>query len=47
MDYETLMAHRDELHCKRPVLTHMNAEMLARLDSLEVETAEDGESIVL
>jgi ribonuclease BN (tRNA processing enzyme) len=47
LNYETLMAHRDELRCKRMVLTHMNAEMLARLDSLEVETAEDGESIVL
>ena len=47
LDYETLMAHRDELSCKRLVLTHMNAEMLARLPSLDVEAAEDGMEIAL
>ena len=47
LDYETLMSHRDELHCKRLVLTHMNMEMLARLPSLDVEAAEDGKEIVL
>ncbi len=47
LDYETLMAHRDDIRCKRLVVTHMNAEMLARLDSLEVEMAEDGKQIVL
>jgi len=47
LDYETLIAHRDELHCKRLVLTHMNLEMLARLPSLDVEAAEDGMKIVL
>ena len=47
LDYETLMSHHDELHCKRLVLTHMNAEMLARLPSLDVEAAEDGTEIAL
>jgi len=47
LDYETLNVHRGELHCKRLVLTHMNAEMLARLPSLDAEAAEDGTEIVL
>src|SRR3989442_622086 len=47
LDYETLMAHRDELRCKRLILTHMNAEMIARVASLDVEAAEDGKEIVL
>jgi len=47
LDYETLMSHHDELHCKRLVLTHMNLEMLARLPSLDVEAAEDGMGIAL
>jgi ribonuclease BN (tRNA processing enzyme) len=47
LDYETLMAHRQELNCKRLVLTHMNMEMLARLPSVKVEAAEDGKEIAL
>jgi len=47
LNYATLNSHRDELHCKRLVLTHMNMEMLARLPSLDVEAAEDGTEIVL
>ena len=47
LDYETLMGHRDELRCKRLVLTHMNAEMLGKLDQIEVESAEDGKEIAL
>ena len=47
LDYQTLMDHKDELRCKRLVLTHMNVEMLARLPSLDVEAAEDGTEIVL
>jgi ribonuclease BN (tRNA processing enzyme) len=47
LNYETLAAHRDELRCKRLVLTHMNAGMLERLPSLDVEAAEDGYGIVV
>jgi len=47
LDYQTLMDHKDELRCKRLVLTHTNVEMLARLPSLDVEAAEDGTEIVL
>lgn len=47
LDFETLMAHRDELRCKRLVITHMNTEMLERLSSLDVEAAEDGAEMAL
>ena len=47
LDYQTLAARRGELRCKRLVLTHMNAEMLERLPSLDVEAAEDGTEIAL
>ena len=47
MNYRTLMEHRDELDCKRLILTHMGEEMLGRIGSLEIEGAEDGQRIVL
>ncbi len=47
LDYETLMDHRWELGCRRLVLTHMNDEMLRRIESLDAEGAEDGKSCVL
>ena len=42
LDYRTLMDHLSELRPKRMVLTHMSADMLARLDTLDCEAAEDG-----
>ena len=42
LDYRTLMSHRDEMSCKRLILTHMNSEMIERAPTLEVECAEDG-----
>jgi len=42
LDYRTLMDHLAELRPKRLVLTHMSADMLARLESLDCEAAEDG-----
>lgn len=47
LDYGTLMKHREELECRRLVLTHMNDEMLSRIESLDAEGAEDGKSYVL
>ncbi len=47
LDYRTLMDHRTELECRRLIVTHMNDEMLRRIQSLDVEGAEDGESFVL
>jgi ribonuclease BN (tRNA processing enzyme) len=42
LDYQTLRAHRHELTCRRLVLTHMSAAMLARLDEVEEMCAHDG-----
>ena len=47
LDYQTLMEHREELDCRRLILTHMNEGMLSRLPDLEVEGAEDGKIVVL
>jgi len=47
LDYATLMAHREKLDCRRLVITHMSAEMLARLPGLSVEAADDGLEILL
>jgi ribonuclease BN (tRNA processing enzyme) len=47
LDYRNLMAHRGELGCRRLVLTHMSSDMLGRIESLDVECAEDGKCIVL
>lgn len=42
MNYHTLRARRGELTARRIVLTHMNAEMLARRADLDFETLSDG-----
>jgi ribonuclease BN (tRNA processing enzyme) len=45
LDLATLLRHRAELDCRRLIVTHMNEDMLARRDVLEVETAEDGKVV--
>lgn len=47
LDFQTLMAHREELACGRLVLTHMGEDMLGRLDGLGVEWADDGKVFVV
>ncbi len=42
LDYRTLARQRDALKCKRLVLTHMSADMLAHVRDAAVECAEDG-----
>ncbi|MDE0029151.1 MAG: MBL fold metallo-hydrolase [Deltaproteobacteria bacterium] len=42
MSYVQVAAHREQLECKRLILTHMGEEMLARRRSLPIRTAEDG-----
>ena len=42
LDYATLAAARTELGARRIVVTHLHADMLARLDSVEMEVAHDG-----
>lgn len=47
LNYQTLMGKKAELDCKRIILTHMSDDMLSRLESLEIEYAEDGKEIIL
>ena len=47
LDYQTLMKHHAELGCRRLILTHMNTDMLERLEHIDVECAEDGRRIEL
>jgi ribonuclease BN (tRNA processing enzyme) len=47
LDYQALLSHREELGCRRLVLTHMSEDMLQRLQQVDLECAEDGKCIVL
>ena len=47
LDYQTLLAHRNELACERVIVTHMSDDILNKLASLELECAEDGKLIVI
>lgn len=47
LDYQALMEKKAELDCKRIILTHMSDDMLRRIDSLELEYAEDGKEIII
>jgi ribonuclease BN (tRNA processing enzyme) len=42
LNYQTLMAHLEELNPKRLIITHMGQDMLDRLEQLDVESANDG-----
>ena len=42
LNLKTLQAHLAEIRPKRLILTHMGEDMLARLDTLGIETAADG-----
>jgi ribonuclease BN (tRNA processing enzyme) len=45
LDLRTLLAHLDELQPKRVIVTHMSEDMLARLEEIPCECAEDGKLI--
>jgi ribonuclease BN (tRNA processing enzyme) len=45
LDFRTLTSHMDELRPKRLIVTHMSEDMLARLDRLTCEYAEDGKTV--
>jgi ribonuclease BN (tRNA processing enzyme) len=47
LDYHTLMSHLEALRPKRLILTHMSADMLARLETLTCEYADDGKVVEL
>jgi ribonuclease BN (tRNA processing enzyme) len=41
LDYQTLLAHRSRLRCRRLILAHMSQDMLDRLGTVDVEIAHD------
>jgi len=47
LDFQTLAAHLKEIEAKRLIVTHMSQSMLARVDSLPCEWAEDGKIITV
>jgi ribonuclease BN (tRNA processing enzyme) len=47
LNYRTLQEHRDELTCRRLVLTHIGAQMQNRLAEVTEEVARDGLVITL
>lgn len=47
LSYQTLLQRVDELGARRLVLTHMGPEVLAQVGSLQLETLNDGDLIVL
>jgi ribonuclease BN (tRNA processing enzyme) len=47
LSYATLERHRAALACRRLVLTHMSDDMLARLDQVPAEAAEDGMTLTV
>jgi ribonuclease BN (tRNA processing enzyme) len=47
LDWQTLRLHLAEIGAKRVILTHLSADMLARRDALDCETAEDGKIVEL
>jgi ribonuclease BN (tRNA processing enzyme) len=47
LDLGTLLEHRARLDCRRLILTHMGEDVLARLDGLAVEAAEDGKQLLV
>jgi ribonuclease BN (tRNA processing enzyme) len=47
LDLATLLEHRSRLDCRRLIVTHMGEDVLARLDGLAVEAAEDGKQLLV
>jgi ribonuclease BN (tRNA processing enzyme) len=45
--YAKVMENRSRMTCKRIILTHMSDDMLSRLHEIELETAEDGMTVML
>jgi len=47
LSYRTLQQHLPELSCKKIWLTHFDVDMLARMEQVELEYAEDGKQITI
>ncbi len=47
LDYQTLLAHKEALTCRRVVITHMSDDMLTRVPGPGIEVAHDGMVVTL
>jgi len=47
LDYQTLKEKRARLDCRRLLLTHLGKDMLARLDQIDFDVADDGQRLTL
>ncbi len=47
LSWRTLAAHLSRLGAKRVVLTHMNPDMLAQAETIDIETAADGLTLTI
>ena len=47
LDYQTLLARREALGCKRLIMTHMSDDLLRRLPHVGIEWSEDGKSVTI
>jgi ribonuclease BN (tRNA processing enzyme) len=47
LDYQTLLAHRSRLRCRRLILAHMSQDMLDRLATVDAEVADDLEVLTI
>jgi len=47
LDYRNLLSHRERFSCRRLLLTHMSEDILAQLEQVEIETANDGMVVTL
>lgn len=47
LNYQTLKEKRENIQCKKMILTHLGEEMLKNKNSLDIEVAEDGQKIII
>jgi ribonuclease BN (tRNA processing enzyme) len=47
LSYRALVEQRGRLNCRRIIMTHMNQDLLDRLNEVEIEPADDGLTIFL
>jgi ribonuclease BN (tRNA processing enzyme) len=47
LDYRTLWSHRHQLECRRLILVHMSQDLLNHADEVEIECAQDDQTIAL
>ncbi len=47
LDYKTFLKHRSQLECRRLILTHMNQDLLNRMNEVDIERARDDQTVRL